>query len=129
MKRRRRPQLMVLQSQYADAGLRMLTVADPTGLRAAGQSLSAALALVPVSLVLAVPSGSIRLFLAAGLASIVYAIGAIWFAIQRDDRSARLLLLTSLAVLLVLMAAAVGFGGPVVQPISPAVINPALLPH
>jgi len=98
--------------QYADAGLQMLTVADPSGLRAAGQSLAASLALVPVSLVLAVPSGSIRMFLTAGLASIVYACGAIWFAINRDDRSARWLLLTSLAVLLVLMAAAVGFSGP-----------------
>ena len=98
--------------QYSDAGLQMLTVADPSGLRAAGQSLAAALALVPVSLVLAVPSGSIRMFLTAGLASIVYACGAIWFAINRDDRSARRLLLTSLAVLLVLMAAAIGFGGP-----------------
>jgi len=101
--------------QYADAGLRMLTVADPTGLRAGGQSLAAALALVPVSLVLAVPSGSIRLFLTAGVAAIVYAVGAIWFAVHRDDRSARLLLLTSLAVLLVLMTAAIAFGGPVVQ--------------
>jgi protoheme IX farnesyltransferase len=98
--------------QYADAHLQMLTVADPSGLRAAGQSLAAALALVPVSLVLAVPSGSIRMFLTAGLASIVYACGAIWFAINRDDRSARWLLFTSLAVLLVLMAAAIGFGGP-----------------
>ncbi len=101
--------------QYADAGLQMLTVADPTGLRAAGQSLAAALALVPVSLVLAVPSGSIRLFLTAGGAAIVYAVGAIWFAVHRDDRSARLLLLTSLVVLLVLMTAAIAFGGPVVQ--------------
>ena len=98
--------------QYADARLQMLTVADPSGLRAAGQSLAAALALVPVSLVLAVPSGSIRMFLTAGLASIVYACGAIWFAINRDDRSARWLLLTSLVVLLVLMAATIGFGGP-----------------
>lgn len=106
--------------QYAEAGLQMLTVADPTGLRAAGQSLAAALALVPVSLVLAVPSGSIRLFLTAGLASIVYACGAVWFAIHRDDRSARLLLLTSLAVLLVLMAAAVGFGGPGDRLINPS---------
>ncbi len=105
--------------QYSDAGLQMLTVADPSGLRAAGQSLAAALALVPVSLVLAVPSGSIRMFLTAGLASIVYACGAIWFAINRDDRSARRLLLTSLAVLLVLMAAAIGFGGPTDRSLGP----------
>lgn len=97
--------------QYAAAGLQMLTVTDPTGLRAAGQSLAAALAMVPVSLMLAVPSGSIRLFLTAATASIVYATAAGWFAIQRDDRAARLLLLTSLGVLLVLLTAAIAFGG------------------
>jgi protoheme IX farnesyltransferase len=56
------------RGQYAAAGMRMLTVDDPSGLRAAGQALAASLAMVPVSLVLAVPSGSIRLFLAAAIA-------------------------------------------------------------
>lgn len=111
------------RQQYATAGLQMLTVADPTGLRPAGQSLAAALALVPVSLVLAVPSGSIRLFLTAAAASIVYAAVAVWFAIQRTDRSARLLLLTSLAVLLALMTAAIAFGGG--PPASPAAAQAA----
>jgi protoheme IX farnesyltransferase len=100
--------------QYAAAGLQMLTVVDPSGLRAAGQALAAALAMVPVSLVLAVPSASTRLFLTAAVASIVYAGASAWFAFRRDDRSARLLLLTSLGVLLVLMSAAVTFGGPAV---------------
>jgi protoheme IX farnesyltransferase len=98
--------------QYAQAGLRMLTVDDPTGLRAAGQSLVAALAMVPVSLVLAVPSGSIRLFLAAAVASIVYCGAAVRFAIRRDDASARVLLLVSLGSLLALLTAAVMFGQP-----------------
>ena len=47
------------RKQYSDAGLRMLTVVDPGGLRAAGQALAAALAMVPVSLLLAVPSASV----------------------------------------------------------------------
>jgi heme o synthase len=101
------------RGQYAAAGLRMLTVVDPSGLRAGGQSLAAALAMVPASLVLAVPSGSVRLFLAAAVASIVYVLASARFAIRRDDPSARLLLLTSLASLLGLLCAAVAFGRPV----------------
>lgn len=101
------------RAQYAAAGLKMLTVVDPSGLRAAGQSLAAALAMVPASLVLAVPSGSIRLFLAAAVASIVYGVAAARFAIRRDDASARTLLFTSLGSLLGLLTAAVVFGRPV----------------
>jgi len=93
--------------QYAAAGLKMLTVVDASGLRAAGQALAASLAMVPAALVLAVPSGSIRLFLAAAAATIAYACATIHFAVRRDDASARLLLFTSLGVLLGLLAAAV----------------------
>jgi protoheme IX farnesyltransferase len=100
------------RSQYSAAGLRMLTVDDPSGLRAAGQSLAAALAMVPVSLVLAVPSGSIRLFLAAAVASIVYGGAAVRFAVRRDDASARTLLFVSLGSLLALLTATVLFGQP-----------------
>jgi protoheme IX farnesyltransferase len=99
--------------QYEAAGLKMLTVVDPSGLRAAGQSLAAALAMVPASLVLAVPSGSIRLFLAAAVASVVYVVASIRFAVRRDDASARVLLFTSLGSLLGLLTAAVAFGRPV----------------
>jgi protoheme IX farnesyltransferase len=98
--------------QYAAAGMRMLTVDDPSGLRAAGQSLAASLAMVPVSLVLAVPSGSIRLFLAAATASLVYAVATVCFAVRRDDASARTLLFTSLGALLALLTASVVFGLP-----------------
>jgi len=98
--------------QYAAAGLRMLTVDDPSGLRAAGQSLAAALAMVPVSLVLAVPSGSVPMFLAATAVSIVYCGAAVRFAVRRDDDSARSLLLVSLGTLLGLFTAAVLFGRP-----------------
>jgi protoheme IX farnesyltransferase len=99
--------------QYAAAGLKMLTVVDPTGLRAAGQSLAAALAMIPAALALAVPSAGVRLFLAAALAGIVYALAAVRFAIRRDDASARMLLLTSLGSLLGLLTAAVVLGRPV----------------
>jgi protoheme IX farnesyltransferase len=99
--------------QYAAASLRMLTVVDPSGLRAAGQSLAAALAMVPASLVLAVPSGSIRLFLAAAVAGIVYLLATVRFAVRRDEPSARGLLFASLGTLLGLLAAAVAWGRPV----------------
>ena len=98
--------------QYAAAGMRMLTVVDPSGLRAAGQALAAALAMIPVSLVLAVPSGSVRMFLAAALASIIYALATVRFAIRRDDAAARMLLFTSLGSLLGILAAAIAFGRP-----------------
>jgi protoheme IX farnesyltransferase len=98
--------------QYAAAGLRMLTVDDPSGLRAAGQALAAALAMIPVSLVLAVPSGSVRLFMSAAVAAIVYAVATVGFALRRDDASARTLLFTSLSTLLALLVAAVVFGTP-----------------
>jgi protoheme IX farnesyltransferase len=100
------------RGQYAAAGMRMLTVDDPSGLRAAGQALAASLAMVPVSLVLAVPSGSIRLFLAAAVASLVYAVATVAFAVRRDDASARMLLFTSLGSLLALLTASVVFGPP-----------------
>jgi protoheme IX farnesyltransferase len=100
------------RGQYASAGLRMLTVVDPSGLRAAGQSLAAALAMLPAGLVLAVPSGSVRLFLAAAIAGIIYVLATVRFAVRRDDASARMLLFTSLGTLLGLLSAAVAFGRP-----------------
>lgn len=109
----------IYRRHYAAAGLRMLTVVDPTGLRAAGQALAAALALVPASLVLAVPSGSVRLFLTAALLSITYALSTMRFAVRRDIASARQLLFVSLAVLFGLLLAAGLFGGPIeLTPIS-----------
>ncbi len=99
--------------QYADAGMKMLTVVDPSGLRAAGQSLAAAILLLPAALVLAVPSGSIQMFLSAAVAGTVYLVATVQFAVRRDDVSARFLLLASLGALFGLLAAAALFGGPV----------------
>jgi len=83
---------------------------------AAGQSLAAALALVPAALVLAVPSGSIRMFLSAAVAAVVYLLATVHFALRRDDAAARILLLSSLGALLGLLTAAVVFGGPAAVP-------------
>jgi protoheme IX farnesyltransferase len=101
------------RSQYAAAGMRMLTVVDPSGLRAAGQSLAAAILLLPAALVLAVPSGSIQMFLSAAVAGTVYLVATVQFAVRRDDVSARFLLLASLGALFGLLAAAALFGAPV----------------
>lgn len=106
----------IYRGQYAAAGARMLTVVDPTGLRAAGQSLAAALALMPAALVLAVPSGSVRMFLSAAVAAGVYLVATVNFAVRRDDAAARFLLLSSLGALLGLLSAAVVFGGPASLP-------------
>ncbi len=100
------------RAQYAAAGMRMLTVVDPTGLRAAGQSMVAAILLMPAALVLAVPSGSVRMFLSAAIAGSVYLVATIQFAVRRDDVSARFLVLSSVGALLGLLAAASMFGGP-----------------
>ncbi len=98
------------RGQYAAAGLRMLPVVDPGGLRVAGQALAAALAMLPVSLLVAVPSGSVPLFLVAAAASSAYVAATIRFAVRRDDQSARGLLLTSLGSLLAILVAAVVCG-------------------
>jgi len=108
------------RAQYAAAGARMLTVVDPTGLRAAGQSLAAAVALVPAALVLAVPSGSVRMFLSAAVAAGVYLLASVQFAVRRDDAAARFLLLSSLGALFGLLSAAVVFGGPASLPSFPS---------
>jgi protoheme IX farnesyltransferase len=81
----------------------MLTVVDPTGLRAGAQALIGALALVPVSLVLAMSpqagSPGIYSFWAIVL-GVGQAIAATVFLIHRDDRSARRLLRASLLYLI-----------------------------
>jgi protoheme IX farnesyltransferase len=90
------------RADYARAGQQMLTVVDPTGVRAGAQALVAALMLVPVSLVPALSpnAGSPAVYcgwtmlLGAG-----QAIAAALFLIHRDDASARRLLRMSLVYL------------------------------
>ena len=97
--------------QYEAAGLKMLTTVDPSGLRAAGQAIVAALAMLPASLVLAVPTASVRLFFVAALLPTAYLAASVHFALRRDDASARTLLLVSIGTLLALLVASMTLGG------------------
>jgi protoheme IX farnesyltransferase len=90
------------RADYARAGQKMLTVVDPTGMRAGAQAVVAALALVPVSLVPAISpgSGSAAIYsLWAMLLGLAQLAAAALFMIYRDDVSARRLLRTSLIYL------------------------------
>jgi protoheme IX farnesyltransferase len=90
------------RDEYARAGQQMLTVVDPSGLRAGAQAVVGALTLLPVSLVPALspqaPSPVVycvwATLLACGL--VVASIHFLW---RRDDRSARWLLRASLVYL------------------------------
>lgn len=91
------------RGEYARAGQRMLTVVDPTGLRAGAQAVVGALALVPVSLVPAMSpeAGSPIIYSVWTLVlGAMQAAAAVAFLIQRDDRSARRLLRASLVYLI-----------------------------
>jgi protoheme IX farnesyltransferase len=87
---------------YKAAGLQMLTVVDPSGLRAGAQAVLGAALLVPVSLIPAVipTSGSPLLYLTWTFALGVIQTGlAVRFAILRDAYSAKLLLRISILFL------------------------------
>ncbi len=91
------------RADYARAGQRMLTVVDPTGLRAGAQAVVGALALIPVSLVpaLSPQAGSPAIYCGwALLLGAAQAAAATLFLLHRDDRSARRLLRASLAYLI-----------------------------
>ena len=87
---------------YATAGHRMLTVVDPSGIRAGVQAITGAALLIPVSLIPAIQptSGSPMVYAlwATALGGAQLAL-AIRFAMQRDERSARLLLRSTLIYL------------------------------
>jgi protoheme IX farnesyltransferase len=91
------------RADYLRGGQRMLTVVDPTGLRAGAQAVVGALALVPVSLVPAMSpqAGSPGIYslwaLALGVGQLI---AATLFLINRNDRSARRLLRASLLYLI-----------------------------
>jgi protoheme IX farnesyltransferase len=85
---------------YEGAGLRMLTVVDPTGRRAGAQALLAALALVPVSLLPTVLHlGGAAYFAGALLLGIGQLAIALSFLRRLDEASARGLLRASLVYL------------------------------
>jgi protoheme IX farnesyltransferase len=90
------------RDDYAQAGMKMLTVVDPTGQRAGVQAVLAAAALIPVSLfpVLYYPGLGSLIYLAAAL---LLGLGqlalSIHFFRSRTERSARKLLRASLVYL------------------------------
>jgi protoheme IX farnesyltransferase len=91
------------RDDYVRGGQRMLTVVDPSGLRAGAQAVVGALALIPVSLVPAMSpeAGSPVIYcIWALLLGIGQMIAATLFLIHRDDRSARRLLRASLLYLI-----------------------------
>ncbi|MGD9635724.1 MAG: heme o synthase [Pirellulales bacterium] len=90
------------RADYTRGSQRMLTVVDPSGLRAAGQGVVAALALIPVSLVpaLAPEAGSPLIYSVWTLSlGVAQAAAAVLFLVKRDDWSARWLLRASLIYL------------------------------
>jgi protoheme IX farnesyltransferase len=90
----------IYREQYARAGLRMMTVVDPTGMRAGRQAVIAALALVPVSLLPAVLGFAGSAYFAwALLLGLGQTACAIAFWCRLDESGARLLLRTSLVYL------------------------------
>lgn len=90
----------IYRRQYAAAGLKMLPVVDPSGLRAGGQAVIAALALVPVSLLPAVISFAGPTYfvwaLTLGVGQLLCALG---FLFRMNDHTARILLRASLVYL------------------------------
>jgi protoheme IX farnesyltransferase len=91
------------RADYAQAGQKMLTVVDPTGLRAGAQAVVGALALIPVSLVpaLSPQAGSPAIYcLWAIVLGAAQAAAATMFLLERNDRTARRLLRASLAYLI-----------------------------
>jgi protoheme IX farnesyltransferase len=96
----------IYRRQYADAGMQMLPVVDPSGRRAGAQALFSALALVPVSLLPAVVNfagpGYFACALALGLGQLACAAA---FCCRRSEWTARLLLRASLIYLPLLLGA------------------------
>jgi protoheme IX farnesyltransferase len=94
----------IYRHQYADAGMKMLPVVDPSGHRAGAQAVIAALLLVPVSLVPAVQNLAGTVYVGWALALSVAQLGcAVSFCVQLNDTSARRLLRASLVYLPLVM--------------------------
>lgn len=90
------------RGEYAKAGHQMLTVVDPTGVRAGAQAITGALLVIPVSMIPATlpTSGSPSLYSlwAIALGGVQLAL-ALRFALNRDESSARWLLRATLIYL------------------------------
>jgi len=87
------------REQYAAAGLKMLTVVEPTGTRAGAQAVLGALALLPIS-VLPLLGGQNPVALAGAISlAAMYLLASAMFCWRRDQSSARRLLQMSLVYL------------------------------
>lgn len=90
----------IYRRQYAAAGLKMLSVVDPSGVRSGAQAVWGALALLPVSLLPALISFAGPAYFLWALALGVGQFGcAALFWLNMNDRSARILLRASLIYL------------------------------
>jgi protoheme IX farnesyltransferase len=89
----------IYRQQYGAAGLKMLTVIDPSGRRAGAQAVAASLALVPVSLLPAVHLAGPVYLLAALVLGVSYLTASVVFCLRRDEGAARHLLHASLLYL------------------------------
>lgn len=89
------------KDQYTQAGFRMLTREDPTGLTAAWHALIPALALVPVSMMVMSPStlGSWVMAILGAIIAMTQVVPSIQFFRRRDNTTARTLLRASLIYL------------------------------
>jgi protoheme IX farnesyltransferase len=92
------------RKEYARAGMQMLPVVDPSGVRAGAQAVLAAAALLPTSLLPAMHTPDVLWYLSLavmlGMAQLVCAVS---FCVQRNETSARWLLRASLIYLPALM--------------------------
>jgi protoheme IX farnesyltransferase len=89
----------IYRHDYAEAGLKMLTVVDPSGWRAARQAVVSALALIPVSLMPILDHAGAVYFAVASALGLIYLAAAASFCCKRDERTARKLLRVSLIYL------------------------------
>ena len=94
----------IYRAQYASAGMKMLSVVDPSGRRAAAQAVVSATALVPVSLLPAVLNVAGSVYFAWALVLGVAQLAcAVWFLVRLDEEAARRLLRASLIYLPMVM--------------------------
>lgn len=99
------------RSQYEEAGMKMWTVVDPSGRRAGMLAVMSALGAIPVSFVPGLfwsGEAAVVYLLIALLLGCAQLAAAIRFMLQRNDRQARRLLLTTLVYLPVLLLSMVG---------------------
>jgi protoheme IX farnesyltransferase len=90
----------IYRNQYAAARLQMLTVVDPSGRRAGVQSIVAAMALLPVSLLPVLDGFAGRWYFSGALVlSGVYLYYSTQFFLDRSEPAARRLLRASLVYL------------------------------